>query len=60
VNWIRTIIGVVLTGFGLLWFLQGINLVPGSFMSGSTFWAIVGPIAALAGLGVLSYRPKSR
>jgi drug/metabolite transporter superfamily protein YnfA len=46
-------IGVVLVLVGLLWFLQGIDVVGGSGMSGKTLWAVVGPIVALVGAGVI-------
>jgi hypothetical protein len=32
-----------------VWILQGINVLPGSFMSGQTKWAINGGIAVVAG-----------
>ena len=32
---------------GAIWFLQGIRVLPGSFMTGSTFWAVGGAIVAL-------------
>jgi hypothetical protein len=35
---------------GVIWALQGFNVVGGSFMSGDSVWAIVGPAVALAGL----------
>lgn len=38
---------------GGVWFLQGINLLPGSFMTGQIEWAIYGGIAILAGIGLL-------
>jgi uncharacterized membrane protein len=47
---ILTIIGVLLILFGGVWILQGINVLPGSFMTGQIRWAIYGGIAALAGL----------
>jgi hypothetical protein len=43
-------VGVVLVVVGALWFLQGIDVVGGSGMSGKTLWAVVGPVVALAGL----------
>ena len=49
------IIGILLLLAGLIWFLQGINLLPGSFMTGQTQWAVYGVIAMLAGVGVLAY-----
>jgi hypothetical protein len=46
-------IGVVLVLVGLLWFLQGIDVVGGSGMSGKTLWAVVGPIVAILGAAVI-------
>ena len=43
------IIGAVLILFGILWFLQGIGVLPGSMMSGQMQWAINGGIAAVVG-----------
>ena len=47
-------IGAVLIGFGAVWFLQGIDVLGGSAMSGQTLWAVVGPIVAVVGAGVLA------
>ena len=41
--------GVVLILLGLLWIGQGLNLVPGSFMSGQSTWALIGVVVALVG-----------
>jgi hypothetical protein len=46
-------IGAVLIVFGAVWFLQGIDVLGGSAMSGQTLWAVVGPIVAVVGAGVL-------
>ena len=35
---------------GVLWTLQGLDVVKGSGMSGVEFWAVVGP--AVAGFGI--------
>lgn len=37
-----TVIGVVLALVGMLWFLQGIGVAKGSFMTGEPVWAIIG------------------
>ncbi|MBM3125983.1 MAG: hypothetical protein FJZ87_13075 [Chloroflexi bacterium] len=37
---------------GGVWFLQGINILPGSFMTGDPQWAINGVIAMGIGLGL--------
>ena len=47
------ILGGVLVVFGSIWFLQGINVLPGSFMTGQIQWAIYGGIALAAGSGCL-------
>ena len=47
------ILGVILVLIGLVWFLQGINVLPGSFMTGQTRWAIYGGIAVAIGIVLL-------
>jgi hypothetical protein len=37
---------------GVIWFLQGINVLPGSFMTGQIQWAVYGGIAVAAGIGL--------
>jgi len=39
------ITGILLIIAGVIFFLQGINILPGSFMSGQLQWAINGAIA---------------
>jgi len=38
---------------GTIWFLQGINVLPDSFMTGQTRWAVYGGIAIAAGIALL-------
>jgi hypothetical protein len=45
-------IGVVLLLAGGVWFLQGINMLPGSHMSGDPQWAVNGVIAMVVGAGL--------
>ena len=47
------IVGSLLVLAGATWFLQGINVLPGSFMTGQIRWAVYGGIAVAAGIGVL-------
>ena len=44
------IIGAMLVFFGVVWFLQGINILPGSFMTGQIQWAAYGAIATAVGV----------
>lgn len=46
------IVGVVIALFGLLFALQGFGAVQGSPMSSTTMWSVLGPLIALAGLGI--------
>ena len=45
--------GIVLLLVGCVWFLQGINILPGSFMTGQTKWAVYGGLLLVAGIGLL-------
>jgi hypothetical protein len=47
------ILGVLMVLMGGVWFLQGINVLPGSFMTGDLHWAVYGGILAAAGIGLL-------
>jgi len=46
-------VGAILILVGAVWFLQGIDVLGGSGMSGETLWAVIGPIVALVGIGAL-------
>ena len=48
-----TIFGILLILVGGVWFLQGINILPGSFMTGQIQWAIYGSLAVLVGVGLI-------
>ena len=47
------IIGILLILAGGTFFLQGINILPGSYMSGDPQWAINGGIMIVIALGLL-------
>ena len=44
--------GVLMVLFGVLFTLQGVGKVQGSFMSNTTTWTVLGPIIALVGIGI--------
>ena len=48
-----SIAGILFLLVGCVWILQGINILPGSFMTGQTKWAVYGGIVAVAGVGLL-------
>jgi hypothetical protein len=37
----------------LIWFFQGINVLPGSFMTGQLKWAVYGALCSTVGVGVV-------
>ena len=47
-------VGLVIFIVGCIWFLQGIGVLPGSFMTGSQFWAVAGGFAAIVGLAIVA------
>ena len=51
--------GVVFLG-GLVFFLQGINVLPGSYMSGDPQWVVNGGIMMLASLGLFLFVNRRR
>ena len=57
---ILTIVGVLLIFFGGIWILQGINVLPGSFMTGQIRWAIYGGIAVIVGIVLIVLVHKKR
>jgi hypothetical protein len=54
------IAGILLLLVGSVWILQGINVLPGSFMSGQSKWAINGALCALLGLAPLYLANRRR
>jgi hypothetical protein len=44
------VVGILAILIGVVWILQGVGILPGSFMTGQMKWAINGGITAAAGL----------
>lgn len=51
-RWVQVISGGLMVLLGGIWLLQGTGVLPGSFMSGQSFWATVGLLVLLAGLAL--------
>ncbi|GAB4460456.1 MAG: hypothetical protein Kow0070_16690 [Anaerolineales bacterium] len=47
--------GILLILGGVVWVLQGVNILPGSFMTGQIQWAYNGAIAILIGIAAIWY-----
>ena len=54
------VLGIICIAVGLLWTGQGLGYVGGSFMTGVTLWAVVGPLVALAGLALVVVGGRGR
>ncbi len=50
---VLNVVGVVLALLGVVWILQGINVLPGSFMTGQIKWAYYGAVALVGGCVML-------
>jgi hypothetical protein len=46
-------LGAFLLLLGLVWIAQGVNVLPGSFMTGDPMWAVIGAIVAAGALAML-------
>jgi hypothetical protein len=51
----RRVMGVVLFFTGVVWVGQGTSVIMGSSMTGSTFWAVMGGLCIVGGLGLLGW-----
>jgi hypothetical protein len=45
-------VGAVFVVVGAVWFLQGIDVLGGSGMSGKTLWVVIGAAVALLGIAI--------
>ncbi len=49
-KWVLTVVGGLLILMGILWILQGINVLPGSFMSGKLEYSVLGFVVDVVGI----------
>jgi hypothetical protein len=50
---LATILAGPLLLIGIIWVLQGFNILPGSFMTGHIIWAVYGAPLAVVGAGLV-------
>jgi hypothetical protein len=53
-RYVLLVVGGLMALVGGVWILQGVGLLPGSFMTGRLFWAVVGAIMLVVG-GILAF-----
>ncbi len=49
-RWVWLVIGGLAVVIGIVWTLQGLNVIGGSVMTGKTIFAVIGPIVSIVGL----------
>ena len=54
------VLGALIALAGAVWTLQGLGYIGGSFMSGATLWAVIGPIVLLVGLAIIYLALRGR
>ena len=59
-KWVLNILGVILALVGIVWILQGVNVLPGSFMSGNMMWAYIGIVLDAAAAVLLYFANRRR
>jgi hypothetical protein len=57
---ILNIVGGLIFLAGLVWFLQGVNVLPGSYMTGDPQWAINGAIMMAVALVLFFFANRRR
>jgi hypothetical protein len=53
------ILAILLILVGIIWILQGINVLPGSYMTGQMRWAYRGGAAAVIGVAILLFARRT-
>jgi len=49
------IIGLLAILAGAVWTLQGVGIIPGSFMSSNLTWVFIGLVTVVVGLGLVAW-----
>ena len=62
IRYVLLIVGGLMILMGGVWLLQGISILPGSFMTGQMFWAIMGAVFLVVGglLALAGFRLNRR
>ncbi len=53
-RYVLLVVGGLMALMGGVWTVQGVGILPGSFMTGQSFWAVVGSLTLAAG-GILAF-----
>jgi hypothetical protein len=59
-RWTLVLVGILSIVVGCVWILQGAGVIGGSFMSGSSFWFVIGLICVLIGIAIAEQGARRR
>lgn len=59
-RWLATVLSGPLLLIGFIWILQGLNILPGSFMTGQIIWAVYGVPMVILGGGLVWWVNRRR
>jgi hypothetical protein len=59
-KWVLNIVAVILVLVGLVWILQGLNILLGSFMSGNLLYTALGLVLDVIGIVMLYLANRRR
>lgn len=54
-KWVLNVLGALLALVGIIWILQGINVLLGSLMSGQPLYAVLGVVVGVIGVALLVF-----
>jgi hypothetical protein len=54
------IVAILIALMGGVWFFQGIGVIPGSFMSNTSQWTIIGLVVVVIAVGLLIYNNRRK
>jgi hypothetical protein len=57
-KWVLTVVGGILILMGIVWILQGINVLPGSFMTGKLQYALLGFVVDVVGIFLVLFAQR--
>jgi hypothetical protein len=53
------VVGVLLVLLGAVWTLQGVGVIGGSAMTGSTMWLVIGLVLVVVGIALVARRRRT-
>ncbi len=59
-KWLLDIVGAILALMGIVWILQGMDILKVGFMAGQLQYALLGIVAALVGIALIVYANRSQ